>query len=306
MEEVGELAESMAQDAETIQRGYIPKSDKILVSSRLLQPGDSQAISFEAPQEPGVYPIICTYPGHWRRMHAALYVVESLDEFDQDADAFYAKNEPLIKDELLKLIGKEYEWTIEELVESVKPLEVPRSFEVGQSVFKVANCATCHQMGTKEGLQIGPDLTKLDTTKKNAEAILRSVIKPAETIEEKYQTNIFLLDTGLTVTGMILEETDETIKVIENPLSKAKPIVIEKDEIDERAKSTKSIMPEALTNRLNREELLDVIAYVYAKGDKKHKIYKGEGCHGDTGHHGAGGEPGQLDSPRSNSRHGFQ
>jgi putative heme-binding domain-containing protein len=257
-----------------------------------LQPGDSQIIPFEAPKQVGVYPIVCTYPGHWRRMHAALYVVDSLDEFRDDATALYEKYEPLIKDPLLKLIGKEYEWTIEELVESVKPLQTPRSFEVGQSVFKLASCATCHRMGEKEGLQIGPDLTKLDTTQKNTESILRSVIQPAEKIEKEFQSNVFILDTGITVQGMILEETDDTITVIENPLAKTKPMVIEKDEIEERAKVEQSIMPEALTNRLNREELLDLIAYVYAKGDKNHKIFEGQGCHGETGCYGDAGASG--------------
>ena len=60
-----------------MQRGYIPDSDKILLASRLLQAGDSQTLLFDAPTEPGVYPYVCTYPGHWRRMYGALYVVPS-------------------------------------------------------------------------------------------------------------------------------------------------------------------------------------------------------------------------------------
>ena len=279
MEEIGTLAEDTAQDPDAIQRHYIPKSHKILVSSRLLQPGESQAISFVAPKEPGVYPVICTYPGHWRRMHAALYVTEDLDAYEKDPAAFYAANESQIQDELLLLIGKEYEWTVEELLDSVKPFSGARSFEVAQSVFKVASCIACHRMGAKEGLQVGPDLTELDTTKKNAEALLRSLITPSETIEEKYQSHVFLLDSGKIVTGMILEEDDKTVTVIENPLADTKPLVIEKVEIDEREKTTLSIMPEALVNKLNREEILDLIAYVHAQGDKNHKVFQDEGGH---------------------------
>ena len=187
------------------QRNYIPKSNKILLGSRLLQTGQSQALSFEAPKQPGVYPYVCTYPGHWRRMYGAIYVVENLADYQADP-ANYLANHPLkIQDELLNLIGKSREWEVEELLESVKPLAPGRSYEVGHNAFKVASCVACHKMGA-EGQQVGPELSKLDEKKTNAEHILRSLLKPSEKIEEKYQTYTFLLASGQTVTGMILEE----------------------------------------------------------------------------------------------------
>ena len=125
----------------------------------------------------------------------------------------------------------------------------------------------------KLGRQFGPDLTKLDPKKRNAEHILRSLISPSEKIEEKYRSNVFVLESGKVVTGMVVEETATTVKVIENPLAKSKPIVIRKSDIEQRKKLTKSIMPIGLGSRLTREEILDLIAYVFAAGDKKHKIF---------------------------------
>ena len=52
-------------------RQYVPPSDKVLLASRLLQPREAQKLSFTAPTQPGVYPYVCTYPGHWRRMYGA-------------------------------------------------------------------------------------------------------------------------------------------------------------------------------------------------------------------------------------------
>ena len=75
LQEVGELGEATGRDADAEARHYIPVSDKILLASRLLQPGQNQALSFEVPKQPGIYPYVCTYPGHWRRMYGALYVV---------------------------------------------------------------------------------------------------------------------------------------------------------------------------------------------------------------------------------------
>jgi hypothetical protein len=73
-----------------------------------------------------------------------------------------------------------------------------------------------------------------------------------------------------------LEETPEAVRVIENPLAKAEPIVIKKSEILQRAKSPISIMPKGLLDKLNREEILDLIAYVSARGNKNSPLVQGE------------------------------
>ena len=287
MEEVGLLAEETAQDADAMARQYVPKTDKILVASKLLQPGDSQAISFEVPKEPGVYPIVCTYPGHWRRMYAALYVVESLDDYQADPKAFFAKHDGMVKDDLLALIGKERDWKLEDLLDSVKPLEGPRSFDVGHNAFTVSSCIACHRLGG-EGQQVGPELTKLETDKRNPEHILRSLIEPSEKIDEKFQQYQFFLDDGTSVTGMILNQTPDGYTVIDNPLAKKKPFVIKKADLDTELPKEEqvvplknSIMPKGLLGKLTREEILDLIAYIHTGGDKKHPLF---GEHGEHKH----------------------
>ncbi len=67
--------------------------------------------------------------------------------------------------------------------------------------------------------------------------------------------------------------------MIENPLAKAQPLVVPKTSIESRQKSAKSMMPEGLVSKLTREELLDLIAYVYAKGDKQHELFQGHHHH---------------------------
>ncbi|MEX0978010.1 MAG: plastocyanin/azurin family copper-binding protein, partial [Pirellulales bacterium] len=81
LEEIGTAAEATAQQPGVAERHYVPASPNVLLGSTLLQPRDSQKLSFVAPAEPGVYPYVCTYPGHWRRMYGALYVVEDLDAY---------------------------------------------------------------------------------------------------------------------------------------------------------------------------------------------------------------------------------
>ena len=84
LEEVGLLGESSSTQPGALERNYVPPSDKILVASRLLAPRDSQKLSFTAPTRPGVYPYVCTYPGHWRRMYGAFYVVADIAAYLAD------------------------------------------------------------------------------------------------------------------------------------------------------------------------------------------------------------------------------
>jgi uncharacterized cupredoxin-like copper-binding protein len=73
-EEVGALADRMARQQDAAKRGYVPKSNKILQASGLLDPGTTEELNFTAPGEPGRYPFICTFPGHWRVMQGVLVV----------------------------------------------------------------------------------------------------------------------------------------------------------------------------------------------------------------------------------------
>ncbi len=278
MEEIGLLAESTARDADAMERQYIPKSAKILLASRLLAPGQSQSLAFEAPKTPGIYPYVCTYPGHWRRMYGALYVVDNLAEYQADPSAYLATHKLPVQDELLKLVGQSHEWKVDELLESVKSLGHDRSFQVGVSAFKVAGCVSCHRLGD-QGQQFGPELSKLEPQKQNPEHILRSVLTPSEKIDDKFQTFVFELDSGKVVSGMILEDTPDSIKLIENPLAKAEPLVIDKKSIESKQKSPKSIMPEGLLSKLTREEVLDLNAFIVAKGDKDHELFSGHHHH---------------------------
>ena len=72
---------------------------------------------------------------------------------------------------------------------------------------------------------------------------------------------------------MIVSETPTEVKVLVDPLSKGEPAVLQVAEIEERRKSPTSIMPQGLLSKLTREEILDLLAYVYARGDMKHELF---------------------------------
>lgn len=74
-------AEAMIHNAVFIQRGtqdevvadamtvgkdgdFIPNNPNVIASTDLAYPGETKTLTFTAPEEPGTYQYICTYPGH--------------------------------------------------------------------------------------------------------------------------------------------------------------------------------------------------------------------------------------------------
>jgi putative heme-binding domain-containing protein len=276
LSEVGKAAEAMAAQPGGFERGFIPESDRILWATKLLQPGEAATLSFETPQQPGVYPFVCTYPGHWRRMFGAMHVVADLKAYDADPVAYSASHPLSIQDELLSDDRPLTVWTFEELEPSLASLAHGRSFLRAQRVFQFANCVACHQLDGK-GQAVGPDLTKLDPNWSPSD-VLRELLEPSKRINEKFQTYLFLLDSGKTVSGLIVEETEAHVKVLENPLARQEPTLLGKAEIEVREKSAISMMPQGLLDRLTADEILDLIAYVLARGDRQSELFQG-------GHH---------------------
>jgi putative heme-binding domain-containing protein len=279
LEAIGTLAETTATQPGALERGYVPQSNKILLKSKLIQPRDSQKLSWTAPNKPGVYPYVCTYPGHWRRMYGALYVVEDLDEYLADAEGYLTKHPLPIADDLLKFTRPRKEWKFEELASSVEKLKDGRSFSNGKQIFQAASCISCHKFGGG-GNEIGADLTKLDPKQNKPIEILRDILEPSFRINEKYQTFTFELESGKVVTGLVVAETPDVVKVIENPLAKAEPVTIKKKDIAERKKSPTSIMPKGLLDKLTHEEILDLIAYVASGANPRSPLFQGGHEHG--------------------------
>lgn len=71
---VGEMADAMAADADAMAKHYLPDSDQILFSTPQIPHGEKFVKKFTTPSEPGNYPYICTFPGHWRIMRGIMIV----------------------------------------------------------------------------------------------------------------------------------------------------------------------------------------------------------------------------------------
>lgn len=75
LEEVGLAANNMAKDPIAAKNGqFIPESNKIITHTKMLKQGETEFLRFKAPKKPGIYPYLCSFPGHWTIMKGNLIV----------------------------------------------------------------------------------------------------------------------------------------------------------------------------------------------------------------------------------------
>ena len=77
LETVSLAAEAMVSSPDAFGKSFIPKTPEVLFAIRLLQPGETLQARFTAPTQPGSYPFVCTFPGHWRTMNGIVQVVRT-------------------------------------------------------------------------------------------------------------------------------------------------------------------------------------------------------------------------------------
>ena len=76
MNKVGEAADKLAQDPNGSKMQYVPKMPEVVAFTPLVNPQSSYVLTFRIPDQPGDYPFVCTFPGHWRIMNGILRVTK--------------------------------------------------------------------------------------------------------------------------------------------------------------------------------------------------------------------------------------
>ena len=82
-EEVGNQAQTMPPNLDGQGRAYVPNNPKVLGATKTLEPGQRDTLKLTAPEKPGDYEYVCTYPEHWKVMFGQLVVVKDLEAYLQ-------------------------------------------------------------------------------------------------------------------------------------------------------------------------------------------------------------------------------
>ncbi|MEN9573175.1 MAG: hypothetical protein RL514_1030 [Verrucomicrobiota bacterium] len=258
-DEIGVAAEKMSPQPDAQGRLYIPASPKVLQATKMLNPNDTIRLRFNAPTEPGDYSYLCTYPGHWQRMRGTLKVVKDLDAYLADAPT--EPTAPVIT-----------EWKLADLEPALPQLARGRDFAKGKALFTTVGCIACHKIGA-DGVLWGPELTGVAAKYKgDAKAVLAEILEPSKNLEPRYRPFEFTVGNDDPFTGFLLKEEGETLTIQTGP-GEAMVKKFAKKDLKSRAQSS-SIMPPGLLNLLNKEQVLDLLAFLQAGGDPKHAAFR--------------------------------
>lgn len=165
-------------------------------------------------------------------------------------------------------------WTMENALPVVDSGITNRNYENGKAMFAASMCLSCHNM-KGEGGTAGPDLTQLGT-RFSPKDMLEAIIEPDKTISDQYGSTVFVLKDGSSITGRIVSQDDQNYSISQNPFAPQVVRNIAKKDVDRTHMSEVSPMLPGLINRLNGDELRDLIAYLMAGGNKDNEIYTGK------------------------------
>ena len=165
-------------------------------------------------------------------------------------------------------------WTVEEALPLVEGQLTNRDFEQGKMMFDATRCSSCHMM-RGEGGSIGPDLTQLGT-RFTAKDMLEAIIEPNKVVSDQYAATVFTMKDGSSILGRLTNEDENTYYISQNPFAPDVIREIPKKDVVNTKYSYISVMYPGLINRLNEEELKDLMAYLMAGGNEDHEIYKNE------------------------------
>jgi putative heme-binding domain-containing protein len=162
------------------------------------------------------------------------------------------------------------EWTMADIVPSLAEAASGRNFRRGREAFTTTQCILCHKFGT-EGGSVGPDITGA-ASRFNRRDLLETIIEPSKVISDQYQNITITKKDGDEVTGRLVEENDDRLVLLVNPLTTDRT-ELKKRDVAKRTPSRLSPMPEGLVNILTKEEILDLLAYIEAGGKREHAAF---------------------------------
>jgi hypothetical protein len=162
-------------------------------------------------------------------------------------------------------------WTREELAPLVAQPLRGRDFERGRTAFAKARCTECHRLGG-EGGATGPDLTGAGSRFSRLD-LLDALLTPSAAISDQYQDTEVLTRDGDLFVGRVEGEANGVLKLRRLPPSDDL-LELELSEIESRRLHPLSRMPSGLVDVLERDELLDLLAYVLAGGERSDAAFE--------------------------------
>ncbi len=150
--------------------------------------------------------------------------------------------------------------------------EKPNETTTAAALFAAAACFSCHRFNN-EGGGAGPELTGL-AGRFTTRDLLESIVMPSKVVSDQYAAMIFSTTDGKVVTGRIMNLFNDAMTINTNMLDPSAQVNVDARKIEEQKLAPVSMMPEGLLNSLNRDEVLDLIAYLLSRGDRNNEMFQ--------------------------------
>jgi putative heme-binding domain-containing protein len=140
------------------------------------------------------------------------------------------------------------------------PKEAARGNAVqGRKLFGTRGCARCHAVAAD---QLGGGAPSLADARRRFTVahLVESVLLPSKQVAEPFRGTVLNLANGLSLSGLVVSETAETVEVLQADATRK---TIRKGEIEERSVSQVSPMPAGLVKA--PQELRDLLAYLLSE-----------------------------------------
>jgi putative heme-binding domain-containing protein len=164
-------------------------------------------------------------------------------------------------------------WTVSELATAAKTGMKGRDFVNGRKMYASGMCITCHAFKGAGGA-VGPELTAAGG-RFTAEDLLEAIINPNAEISDQYAATIFTRKDGTSIVGRITNVSkNEEIVVSTNVYDPSQLTRIPLKDLAKQEASPHSVMPPGLINAMNKDEVLDLLAYMISRGDPEAEAFK--------------------------------
>jgi putative heme-binding domain-containing protein len=132
------------------------------------------------------------------------------------------------------------------------------SLDKGLAVF-TKHCVACHQIADK-GAVVGPQLDGIGG--RGLERIIEDVLDPNRNVDVAFRTTTIRLADGRVVSGLVRRAEGAQLVLADN---QGKEFTIAKDEIDQEAKTSLSLMPANVPEIVPADEFHDLVAYLLSQ-----------------------------------------